>query len=105
PATLRTARGWCYLALEAWPLARRDFEEAVRLDPNSGDAHNGLGFARARLGDHVGAARSARTALRLGPKTSRMLYNSARVFAQAVAAIETQGGSWTRDRQDTAAPS
>jgi len=102
-AALRAARGWCYLASDASKLALRDFEEAVRLDPNSGDAHNGLGLARARLGDHAGAARDARIARRLGPKSPRMLFNSARVFAQAVAAVETQRGTWTRDREESAA--
>lgn len=76
-------RGWAYLTGEAPLVALRDFEAAIRLDPQSGDAYNGRGFARARFGQHEAAVADAEQALELGPQTPRMLFNSARIYAQA----------------------
>jgi Flp pilus assembly protein TadD len=81
--SLRTARGWAYLASDAAKLALDDFVAVIRVAPKDGDAHNGRGYALARLGRHADAVGDAHTALKLGPKNARMLYNTARIFAQA----------------------
>ena len=91
PPTL-AARGWTYLlAFEAATLALPDFEAAIRLDPRNGDAHNGRGLARVRLGqDPRDAVSDAETALRLGPQEPRAPYNAARIYAQAVSRFDAK---------------
>jgi tetratricopeptide (TPR) repeat protein len=92
----RAKRGWMYLAaFQTWPLALLDFEWAIRLDPQNGDAYNGRGFVRLKLGQGPEVAvadaekaletavADAEEALRLGPETPEMLYNTARIFALA----------------------
>jgi serine/threonine protein kinase/Flp pilus assembly protein TadD len=76
-------RGWSYLALDAAALAESDFDRAVSLDARDGDALNGRGYARVRLGRYREAVADAEQALRLGPPTPRHRYNAARVYAQA----------------------
>jgi tetratricopeptide (TPR) repeat protein len=80
------SRGWCYVMQEVWPLALRDFEEAVRLDPGNCDGYCGRGYALARCGRFREAVRDADKALQLGPDEPRTLYNAARIFAQAASA-------------------
>ena len=80
-----TGRGWCYIVLEAWPLALRDFEQTVRLDPDNSDGYNGRGYALVRCGRSREAVRDADKALQLGRVSLRTLYNAARIFAQAAA--------------------
>ncbi len=80
-----TGRGWCYIMLEAWPLALRDFEQTVRLDPDDSDGYNGRGYALVRCGRSREAVRDADKALQFGPRQPRTLYNAARIFAQAAA--------------------
>jgi tetratricopeptide (TPR) repeat protein len=86
------ARGWTYqLAFDASVLALRDFEAALRLDAKNGDAANGRGFARVRLGHDVRAAvADAEEAVRLGPRQSHTLYNAARTYAQAVGRFDAR---------------
>jgi serine/threonine protein kinase/tetratricopeptide (TPR) repeat protein len=76
-------RGWTHLVVEAPKLALRDFELAIELDPRNGDAHNGRGLARARLGRQREAIRDAEEALRQGPSSPRLYYNAARIYAHA----------------------
>ncbi len=76
-------RGWVHLASDAVELASRDFEEAIRLDRASGDAHNGRGYVRLRRGQLAEAVREAREAVRLGPPSPRLLWHAARVCALA----------------------
>ncbi len=45
-SVVQAYRGWTHLVVDAHKLALRDFELAVELDPNNGDAYNGRGFAR-----------------------------------------------------------
>jgi serine/threonine protein kinase/tetratricopeptide (TPR) repeat protein len=75
-------RGWTHLVVDAPKLAERDFELAIELDPANGDAHTGRGFVRASQGRRVEALRDAADALRYGPKTPRLLFNAARIYAQ-----------------------
>jgi eukaryotic-like serine/threonine-protein kinase len=84
---LFAARGWAYLMNEAPKLALRDFEAALPLLHDSADAHAGRGLARAQTGDHRLAVEDAREALRLGPRSSRLLYNAGRIYALAAGAV------------------
>jgi tetratricopeptide (TPR) repeat protein len=99
-AATHADRGWVYLAEGAPKLALADFEEALRLNPEAGDAYNGRGNARARLGQGREAVRDAEQALRLGPLTARMLHNAATVYAQAAAGAA--GDTERRDYQGRA---
>jgi tetratricopeptide (TPR) repeat protein len=86
------ARGWAYLLVHEAPrLALPDFEEAARLDPTSGEARVGRGLARVKLGHWGMAITDAEDAVRLGPSSSRLLYNSARLFAQAAEQVDAPG--------------
>jgi tetratricopeptide (TPR) repeat protein len=69
-------------------LALRDFEQVLKLDPDNGDAYNGRGYARVKLDQYRPAVEDAREALRRGPRTARMAYNAARIYAQAVGKLE-----------------
>ena len=75
-------RGWTHLVVDAPKLALRDFELAIELDSQNGDAYNGRGFVRASLGRHREAIQDAAEALRHGPPSPRLLYNAARIYAQ-----------------------
>jgi serine/threonine protein kinase/lipoprotein NlpI len=82
-APVLTRRGWLYLIEQSPKLALRDFERSIAHDPKNGDAHNGRGTARLRLGDLRGAVADAEEALRLGEPTARLSYDAARIYAQA----------------------
>jgi serine/threonine protein kinase/predicted Zn-dependent protease len=81
-SAVQAYRGWTHLVVDAPQLALRDFELAIKLDPQNGDAYNGRGFVRASLGDHRKAIDDAAEALRRGPQSPRLLYNAARVYAR-----------------------
>jgi tetratricopeptide (TPR) repeat protein len=91
----RAHRGWAYLASKASLLALPDFEKAIQLDRNNGDAHNGRGAARVALAvtrsQLCEAVADAETALSHGPKSdSRLLCNAARIYAQAAAKLDEE---------------
>ncbi|WP_171473495.1 tetratricopeptide repeat protein [Frigoriglobus tundricola] len=71
------------MMLETWPLALRDFERVVRLDPGNSDGYNGRGYVLARGGHAAEAVRDADKALEVGPDRPRTRYSAARIFAQA----------------------
>ena len=81
-SAVQAYRGWTHLVVEAPKLALRDFELAVELDSKNSDAVSGRGFARALLGRHQEAVQDAAEALRLGPRSARLLYNVARIHAK-----------------------
>jgi tetratricopeptide (TPR) repeat protein len=81
-SAVQAYRGWAYLVVDAPKLAMRDFELAIELDSSNGDAYNGRGFARAKLGLHREALRDAAEALRHGPPSPRLFFNAARIYAQ-----------------------
>ena len=81
-SAVQAYRGWTHLVVDAPKLALRDFELAIELDPNNGDAYNGRGIVRVSLGQHREAIQDAAEALRRGPTSPRLLYNAARIYAQ-----------------------
>jgi eukaryotic-like serine/threonine-protein kinase len=93
-------RGWVYLVREAPKMALDDFEKAIRLNPDNGDAYNGRGYALVKFGEIPRAVADAEAALRCGPQTPRLLWNAARIFAQAgrmdVEGTGTPRASWSR---------
>src|SRR5439155_11854654 len=90
-------RGWGHLALDDPREALPDLEEAIRLDEKNGDAHNGRGYARVRLGQYREAVADAELALRLGPRDPRLLWNAARIHAQAAGKLNADVAK--RDRK------
>jgi tetratricopeptide (TPR) repeat protein len=96
---LLALRGQAYLFQDALTPALHDFEEALRIDPANGDAYNGRGFVRARLGQYRGAVADADRALECAPenvRNPRLLCNAARVFAQAAGRIDAERGRSAR---------
>jgi serine/threonine protein kinase/predicted Zn-dependent protease len=81
-SAVQAYRGWTHLVVDAPKLAQRDFELAIDLDPHNGDAYNGRGMARVRLGRQREAALDAEEALRQGSSSPRLYYNAARIYAQ-----------------------
>jgi serine/threonine protein kinase/tetratricopeptide (TPR) repeat protein len=86
-AHLHVLRGWTYLVAEAPGLALRDFQSAIRQAPD-GDAYAGRGYSYVKLGYTDLAVADAIEALQRGPLDARMLYNAARIFAQAVGRMD-----------------
>ena len=82
-SNLHGRRGWAYLVSGAAQLARRDFEEAIRLDTSNRDAYSGRGSALVALGHYQDATADAEESLRHGEPEPRLLYNAARILAQA----------------------
>ncbi len=91
-------RGWAYLAYGAAPMARRDFDEAIRLDPSSGDGSSGRVSTLVAIGQFREAAAEAERAVRCGGTRPRTLYNAARSMALAAQAASTDAaGKGRRD--------
>ncbi len=89
-ADLLTRRGLLYIVADAPKLALHDFEAAISLDAANGDAYNGRGAARLRLGQHREAVADAEKALALGDPTAQRFYNAARVYALAAVAAAAE---------------
>jgi serine/threonine protein kinase/tetratricopeptide (TPR) repeat protein len=89
-AATRRYRGWAYLLADAPRLALEDFEACLRDDPASADALAGRGGARVRLRQLDGALQDAAAAEEQGPLTDRLLYNLARLYAQAADQLEAE---------------
>jgi tetratricopeptide (TPR) repeat protein len=94
---LLNRRGWGYQYADAPRLARSDFEESLRLEPNQSDAYGGRGLALIRLGEwrpavddaeagirQARAARAGSTSVDAGATQVQALFNAARIYAQAV---------------------
>ena len=92
---MHVRRGWAYLT-QANRLALADFEDAVRLNPQSADSYTGRGYARVLNGQIEAGVADARTSLKwarlqsrqVGPRGWPLLFNAATIFGQAVAHIE-----------------
>src|SRR5262249_8821223 len=85
---LLAARGWAHLVNGASKPAVRNFDDALRRDAGNSNALVGRGTARVELGEVGAGIADAEAALKLGPHSSRLSYNAARVLARA-AGIET----------------
>jgi serine/threonine protein kinase/tetratricopeptide (TPR) repeat protein len=97
-ASILQHRGWAYFFTDAWKLAQRDFDEAVRLDAQAGDARVGRGLARVMLGDYKRAVADAETVMREHePRSPEMLHNVACIFALAVARVRVDSAEPKRD--------
>jgi tetratricopeptide (TPR) repeat protein len=80
-------RGWAYLNLNAFQLARRDFDAALQLEPTDIDALSGRGFARVCLGERPAGLKDADAALANGQGTpeqmAELLIRTACTYARA----------------------
>jgi tetratricopeptide (TPR) repeat protein/tRNA A-37 threonylcarbamoyl transferase component Bud32 len=89
--SIQTALGWVYVVNESPKLALAAFEEALKLAPDHAEAYAGRGFVKALQGQYRDGVRDAeeglRRARRRGPVPPRLLFNAARVYAQAAAAV------------------
>jgi tetratricopeptide (TPR) repeat protein len=94
---LLNRRGWAYQYADAPRLARSDFEESLRLEPNQSDAYSGRGLARIRLGEWRPAVADAEAAIRQARETRvgstsedaaaaqvQASFNATRIYAQAI---------------------
>jgi tetratricopeptide (TPR) repeat protein len=88
-AELYQHRGWAHFFADAWKLALRDFDRAITLEPNQGDAYIGRGLARVMLGRYPDAVADAEEALRQRPAAPEMMHNIACIFAQAAARAQS----------------
>jgi tetratricopeptide (TPR) repeat protein len=88
-SAVQAYRGWMHVVVDAPKLAERDFQLAIELDPRNADAFCGRGFVRAISKQPREALADGEEALRLGPKTPRLLYNTARIYAQAARANDS----------------
>jgi tetratricopeptide (TPR) repeat protein len=101
-ASILAHRGWAYFFADAWKLAERDFDEAIRLDAGPGDAHVGRGLARVMLGDYRRGVADAEAVLRgRKPETAEMMHNVACVFALAAARVRTDTAEPEREALET----
>ncbi len=89
-SAVQAYRGWMHVVCEAPKLAERDFQLAIELDPKNSDAFAGRGFVRAIAKQSQEAIEDAEEALRLGPRTPRLIYNAARIHAQAAGAGDSR---------------
>ena len=88
-AATYAARGWTFLVTDARRLAQPDFEQAIRLAPELGDAYTGRGFIRVLQGKVRDGVKDAEEGMRRGPATPRLLYSAARIYAQAAGHADT----------------
>jgi serine/threonine protein kinase/tetratricopeptide (TPR) repeat protein len=86
-ASRHAYRGWTYLVSGAPRLAWQDFDRAVALDAGKGDPRVGRGYALVQLGHPHKGIRDVEEGLRLGPTSSRLLYNAAQAYAKAVSKL------------------
>jgi len=101
-ASILTHRGWAYFFSDAWKLAEHDFDEAIKLDAQPGDAYVGRGLARVMLGDYRRAVADADEALRdHRPDMPEMMHNVACVFALAAARVRADAGEPQRAALET----
>ncbi|MBM83569.1 MAG: hypothetical protein CMJ78_23665 [Planctomycetaceae bacterium] len=75
-ANILTRRGWAYM-LDAAKLAKEDFEDAVKINPENPDAYNGRGYAKVMLGDFQGAINDANEAVKWARKQAEAKFPGA----------------------------
>jgi tetratricopeptide (TPR) repeat protein len=89
-------RGWIWVVSDAPRQALEDFEKAIELDQQNGDAYSGRGHARVLLGKPREAVADAEEALRRGPESARLYWNAARIYAQATTRLDGAAGRSSR---------
>jgi tetratricopeptide (TPR) repeat protein len=99
-AGLLVGRGWEYFECQAWNLALRDFQEALRLDPDNHYALNGRALGYAYTGQYREAVKDGEAALRRTPDSPVRIYNIACVYA--VAATKVAADDRAADRAELA---
>jgi tetratricopeptide (TPR) repeat protein len=72
PALIR--RGMILTEMDAFERALKDFEAAIRLEPDNGLAYFGRGWVRGNLGDPQGEIDDARHGLSIDPANESMYY-------------------------------
>jgi tetratricopeptide (TPR) repeat protein/tRNA A-37 threonylcarbamoyl transferase component Bud32 len=87
-AALLGRRGWAYLFANAPQLALPDFDRAVAIDPNHGDARSGRSFVYVLMGRDRDALTEAEAAVRVAGDQPRVLYQAARTYAVALGRAE-----------------
>jgi tetratricopeptide (TPR) repeat protein/predicted Ser/Thr protein kinase len=92
---LYLSRGQDYLALDALQPALRDFEEALRLQPDNANAALGRALVRVKLGDIVKGVADAERAVKDDPNEPSLWHGAARVYAQAAALVKAPPGRET----------
>ena len=95
---IQAHRGWAYFFSDSPRLALRDFEEAVRLNPDDSEACVGRGLARVALGHYRVAVADAEDALGRRINSPEMLHNAACIFARAAGLVQAD-----REQSDAAA--
>jgi serine/threonine protein kinase/tetratricopeptide (TPR) repeat protein len=100
-ASILAHRGWAYFFADALRLAEHDFEDAIRLDREPGDAHVGRSLTRVMHGDYRGAITDAEAVLgRNKPDTPEMMHNVACIFALAAARVRADAAERNRDAME-----
>jgi tetratricopeptide (TPR) repeat protein/tRNA A-37 threonylcarbamoyl transferase component Bud32 len=89
-SSLYSHRGWSYLLAGAAGLAVRDFDAALRIDPADGRALSGRALANVQLKRIDEAIADAKGSANANVRDPRMLFHSARVYAQAAVALESE---------------
>jgi serine/threonine protein kinase/Tfp pilus assembly protein PilF len=82
-------RGQAYLACQADQPALRDFDEALKHDPQNITAYLGRGFARVRKGDIPEGVKDAEKAIQVDGKSAKTTYHAARILAQAAGKLDS----------------
>ncbi|MBY0522881.1 MAG: tetratricopeptide repeat protein [Gemmataceae bacterium] len=90
-ADMLVERGWEYFEVQAWSLALRDFQEALRLDADNEYALNGRALAHAYLGHYREAVKDGEAALRRAADSSVRNFNIACVYALLAAKAAVDG--------------
>ncbi len=99
----RCLRGWARLMTGAVLLAQVDFEACLKSDPANADARAGRGNVRIGLRELDGALEDAAAAEKQGPLTERLLYNLARIYAQAAGLMDAEARTALRRPEQVAA--
>jgi tetratricopeptide (TPR) repeat protein len=84
------ARGWNFVFADAPKLALDDFQQSIRLASDRAESYVGRGYAQVLLGKCQRGVADAEEALRHGPRSPRLCYNAARVYAQASSRIAAE---------------
>jgi tetratricopeptide (TPR) repeat protein len=77
--------GSVYNSLGRYPEAIEAFSQAIRIDPNYGDAYVGLGNTLGKLGHHAEAEQACKLAIKIKPDSAEVYYTlGAAYFSQGL---------------------